>query len=192
MGADGIDGERAYRVTTSTQASAANLAQREAITTSEGPLLIIAGPGSGKTFTLVERIVYLLTQKSIAPEHIMVVTFTDKAAQELTTRISNRLDQLGVRFNLNEMYLGTFHAICLRWLQEHRELTRLKHNFTVLTDYAFSGLFYELLRFPLFSRYLEGDLLKGGLQASPAMRNLGLLSSLLRYGSTYAQSNLTV
>ena len=83
--------------------SAANPQQLEAITTTDGPLLIIAGPGSGKTFTLVERVVSLLTVKSNTPDHIMVVTFTDKAAQELTTRISNRLDQLGVRFNLNEM-----------------------------------------------------------------------------------------
>src|SRR5258708_34158970 len=115
-------------------ASAANPEQQEAIMNTEGPLLIIAGPGSGKTFNLVERIVYLLTEKSVLPEHIMVVTFTDKAAQELTTRISNRLDQLGTRFNLNEMYLGTFHSICLRWLQDHREFTLLKHNFTVVAD----------------------------------------------------------
>src|SRR5258708_179916 len=113
---------------------AANSQQLDAITTTEGPLLIIAGPGSGKTFTLVERIIYLLTEKDIAPERIMVVTFTDKAAQELTTRISNRIDQLGVSFNLNEMYLGTFHSICLRWLQDHREFTLLKHNFTVVAD----------------------------------------------------------
>lgn len=115
--------------------SAANPQQQEAITTTEGPLLIIAGPGSGKTFTLVERVIYLLTEKDIAPEHIMVVTFTDKAAQELTTRISNRLDQLGTPFNLNEMYLGTFHSICLRWLQDHQECTRLKHNFTVFDEF---------------------------------------------------------
>jgi len=92
-------------------------------------------------------------QKSIAPEQIMVVTFTDKAAQELTTRISNRLDQLGVRFNLNEMYLGTFHAICLRWLQEHRELTRLKHNFTVLDEFDQHYFVYQ--RFSAFEA-LEG------------------------------------
>ena len=115
--------------------SGANSQQLEAITTTECPLLIIAGPGSGKTFTLVERIIYLLTEKDITPERIMVVTFTDKAAQELTTRISNRLDQLDMRFNLNEMYLGTFHSICLRWLQDHQEFTRLKRNFTVFDEF---------------------------------------------------------
>src|SRR5258708_29704288 len=134
-------------------ASAANPEQQEAIMNTEGPLLIIAGPGSGKTFTLVERVIYLLTEKGIAPEHIMVVTFTDKAAQELTTRISNRLDQLGTRFNLNEMYLGTFHAICLRWLQDHREYTRLKHNFTVFDEFDQHYFVYQ--RFSAFEK-LEG------------------------------------
>jgi DNA helicase-2/ATP-dependent DNA helicase PcrA len=140
-------------VTILNYAAAANLQQLEAITTSEGPLLIIAGPGSGKTFTLVERIVSLLTQKRIIPERIMVVTFTDKAAQELTTRISNRLDQLNMRFNLNEMYLGTFHAICLRWLQDHREYTRLKHNFTVLDEFDQHYFVYQ--HFSAFEK-LEG------------------------------------
>lgn len=130
-------------VTQANLTSAANAQQLEAITTTEGPLLIIAGPGSGKTFTLVERIVYLLTTKNINPEQIMVVTFTDKAAQELTTRISNRLDQLGLRFNLNEMYLGTFHSICLRWLQDHREFTRLKHNFIMFDEFDQRYFFYQ-------------------------------------------------
>ncbi|WP_163007178.1 UvrD-helicase domain-containing protein, partial [Pseudomonas viridiflava] len=97
----------------------------EAILAMDGPVLIIAGPGSGKTFTLVER-VYLITNKGVAPESLLVVTFTDKAARELTTRISNRLAELGIQFNLNEMYLGTFHSICLRILEDFREFTRLK------------------------------------------------------------------
>jgi ATP-dependent DNA helicase UvrD/PcrA len=56
------------------------------MTTAAGPLLIIAGPASGKTFTLVERIVFLLTEKGVTPEQIMVVTFSDKAAQLCGTR----------------------------------------------------------------------------------------------------------
>ena len=94
----------------------ANPQQQQAIETTDGPLLIIAGPGSGKTFTLVERVVYLILHENATPESLFVATFTDKAAQELRTRVSNRLAELGVRFNLNDMYLGTFHSICLRWL----------------------------------------------------------------------------
>lgn len=124
----------------------ANRAQHAAITTTEGPLLIIAGPGSGKTFTLVERVVYLIQAKKVAPENLLVVTFTDKAAQELTTRISNRLNELNIRFNLNEMYLGTFHSICLRWLEDHREFTRLKRNFTMMDQFDQRYFLYQRMR----------------------------------------------
>jgi len=65
---------------------------------------------------------------------LFVVTFTEKAARELTTRISNRLSDLGIKFNLNELYLGTFHSICLRLLEDDREFTRLKRSFSVLDD----------------------------------------------------------
>ncbi|MEI6179780.1 MAG: UvrD-helicase domain-containing protein [Chloroflexales bacterium] len=127
-------------------AAPANPNQRAAITTTDGPLLIIAGPGAGKTFTLVERVVYLITAKAVTPEQLMVVTFTDKAAQELTTRIAHRFGELGVRFNLNEMYLGTFHAICLRWLQDHHEHTRLKRNFTLFDQFDQHYFLYQHLR----------------------------------------------
>jgi superfamily I DNA/RNA helicase len=72
-------------------ASTANTQQLEAMLTVADPLLIIADPGSDKTFTLVERIVFLLSEKVLTFEQIMVVTFTDKAAQELTTRTSKHM-----------------------------------------------------------------------------------------------------
>lgn len=117
----------------------------EAILATDGPVLIIAGPGSGKTFTLVERIVFLITQKGVSPESLFVVTFTDKAARELTTRISNRLSELGIRFNLNEMYLGTFHSICLRLLEDFREFTRLKRSFTLFDQFDQQYFVYQRL-----------------------------------------------
>ncbi|KAF1691568.1 DNA helicase UvrD [Pseudoxanthomonas jiangsuensis] len=123
--------------------SAANPQQREAILTTEGPVLIIAGPGSGKSFTLVERIVYLITQKGVAPESLLVVTFTDKAARELTTRISNRLSGLDIKFNVNEMYLGTFHSICLRLLEDNEEYTRLKRSFTLFDQFDQQYFLYQ-------------------------------------------------
>ncbi|MRW94500.1 AAA family ATPase [Duganella sp. FT80W] len=126
--------------------SKANPRQLEAILSTEGPLLIIAGPGSGKTFTLVERIVYLITHKGVAPESLFVVTFTDKAARELTTRISNRLAELGIRFNLNEMYLGTFHSICLRILEDFREFTRLKRSFTLFDQFDQQYFLYQRIK----------------------------------------------
>lgn len=126
--------------------SKANPQQLEAILATDGPVLIIAGPGSGKTFTLVERIVYLITQKGVAPESLLVVTFTDKAARELTTRISNRLSELDIKFNLNEMYLGTFHSICLRLLEDFREFTRLKRSFTLFDQFDQQYFLYQHIK----------------------------------------------
>ena len=91
-----------------------NESQRKAIINTEGPVLMIAGPGTGKTFTLVKRIAYLVVEKNVAPSEIMVVTFTEKAAKELLTRISNEFSKYELQMNLNEMYIGTFHSVCLR------------------------------------------------------------------------------
>jgi DNA helicase-2/ATP-dependent DNA helicase PcrA len=122
----------------------ANAQQRVAIQHQDGPLLIIAGPGSGKTFTLVERIIYLL-QQGITAGKIMVSTFTEKAAAELITRISNRSLELGIKANLNEMYVGTLHSIFLRILEDYREYTRLKRSYRILDQFDQQYLIYSNL-----------------------------------------------
>lgn len=124
----------------------ANAEQREAIETTEGPLLIIAGPGTGKTFTLVKRIVYLITEKNVAPEEIMVATFTEKAAKELVTRITNELLEVGVSINLNEMYVGTFHSICLRLLKDNLEYTRIKKNYRMLDQFDQQYMIFQHIK----------------------------------------------
>jgi DNA helicase-2/ATP-dependent DNA helicase PcrA len=103
-------------------------------TTIDSPLLIIAGPGAGKTWTLVERVV-LLIKNGARAENLMVATFTEKAAKELITRVSNKLIELNLKVNLSEMYIGTLHSIFLRFLEEHREFTRLKRNYRILDDF---------------------------------------------------------
>ena len=128
-----------------TSTSGPNLQQQQAIHTTEGPLLIIAGPGSGKTFTLVERIYYLISERGIPPERLFVSTFTEKAAAELITRISSRLAADNITVNLNEMYIGTFHSICLRFLKENRDFTRLKRNFTQLDQFDQQYFLYQRL-----------------------------------------------
>lgn len=97
----------------------ANPVQQKIANHTDGPVLVIAGPGSGKTKTLVDRIVNLV-KKGVEPESIMVGTFTEKAAKELITRISNKLLEEGSKVNLNEMYVGTLHSIFLRFLEEFR------------------------------------------------------------------------
>ncbi|MFU1942727.1 ATP-dependent helicase [Bordetella hinzii] len=156
--------------------STANAQQLEAILATDGPVLIIAGPGSGKTFTLVERIVYLITNKGIAPESLFVVTFTDKAARELTTRISNRLAELGIQFNLNEMYLGTFHAICLRLLEDYREFTRLKRSFTLFDQFDQQYFLYQ--RIKEFRELPDAQLVMGDDQSGRWAQSENLLKWL--------------
>lgn len=92
--------------------------QIKAVKAVDRPVLIIAGPGTGKTYTLVKRIAYLVSEKGVAPSEIMAVTFTEKAARELITRISNEFAVLGSDANINDMYIGTFHSIALGIIKE--------------------------------------------------------------------------
>ena len=110
----------------------ANEEQRKAISAAEGPVLITAGPGTGKTYTLVQRAIYLIDECGVKPESIFISTFTEKAAKELITRITNELSSRGIVANINEMYIGTFHSLCLRILKEHLEYTRLRRNYHLL------------------------------------------------------------
>jgi len=119
--------------------------KKAAIRTIEGPLLIIAGPGSGKTKTLVERVVHLVST-GVEPTAIMVATFTEKAAAELVTRISNRLLELNLKVNLNEMWVGTLHSMFLRILDDNREFTRLKRNYRILDQFDQRYLVFRRMR----------------------------------------------
>ena len=68
---------------------------------SEGPTLLIAGPGTGKTYTIIQRVLYLIREKSVKPEEIMLVTYTQKASKELTTRLTDVLSKAGIEVNLH-------------------------------------------------------------------------------------------
>ena len=106
-----------------------NEKQKEAATYIDGPLLIIAGPGSGKTRTLVERVSYILNNTDTEPQNILLATFTEKASRELITRVS---ENISGDINLSEMYIGTIHSICLRIIDENIEKSVLKRNYKVL------------------------------------------------------------
>ena len=109
-----------------------NNGQKEAISSANGPVLITAGPGTGKTYTLVQRAIYLIEECGVQPENLFIATFTEKAAKELITRITNELARRNITANVNEMYVGTFHSLCLRILKENLEYTRLKKNYRLL------------------------------------------------------------
>lgn len=114
-----------------------NSEQQKAVLTTKGPLLIIAGPGTGKTKTLVKRVLYLLLEKGVKASEIFIATFTDKAANELKTRISNELLSVSLSepINMNEMYIGTFHSIFMQILSEYIDKTTLKKNFKQIEDF---------------------------------------------------------
>ena len=105
-----------------------NPAQRAAVETLQGPVLMLAGAGTGKTKALTTRIVHLLNTGTARPNEILAVTFTNKAAREMKSRVARTLGQ-----TIEGMpWLGTFHAICVKLLRRHAELAGLKSNFTIL------------------------------------------------------------
>lgn len=148
--------------------------QRRAVTTTEGPLLIIAGPGSGKTHTLVERVAYLIGTKGVPPEAILVSTFSEKAAAELVTRITNRLTAGGIDANLAEMWVGTLHSLCLRILDDYRERTRLKRNYAVWDQFDQQYGLYRSLK--LFQEVEGAEEILGPLRSGSAWEKAATLA----------------
>jgi DNA helicase-2/ATP-dependent DNA helicase PcrA len=120
--------------------------QKAVIRHTEGPLLVIAGPGAGKTYTLVERIVHLVAEKKVSPENMLVATFTEKAAAELITRITHRLLSQNIVVNMDDMLIGTLHSVCLRFLEKYREFSRLKKNYAVMDQFDQSFFIFQRLR----------------------------------------------
>ena len=105
-----------------------NPEQKEAVLTTEGPLLVLAGAGTGKTRVLTSRIAHILQQRLAWPSQILAVTFTNKAAREMKSRIA---DMVGETVE-GMPWLGTFHSICVKILRRHAELVGLKSGFTIL------------------------------------------------------------
>jgi len=103
-----------------------NPQQREAVTTGDGPVLVLAGPGSGKTRVLTQRAAYLIGERGIQPYHVMAVTFTNKAAAEMGDRVSELLGR-----QTHGLTLGTFHATCARILRVEAEYLPVDSNYVI-------------------------------------------------------------
>jgi DNA helicase-2/ATP-dependent DNA helicase PcrA len=104
-----------------------NPEQREAVETLDGPLLVLAGAGTGKTRVLTTRFAHILMTGRARPWEVLAVTFTNKAAREMRERVATILGR-----TVDGLWLGTFHALCARMLRRHAELVGLKSSFTIL------------------------------------------------------------
>ena len=105
-----------------------NKAQKEAVLHLDGPLLIVAGAGSGKTKVVTSRIAHIIKEKKAYPNQILSVTFTNKAAKEMQSRVSAILKTEAIGLN----WLGTFHSICAKLLRKHASAAGLNSNFTII------------------------------------------------------------
>ncbi|HHM02346.1 MAG TPA: hypothetical protein ENJ15_04980 [Caldithrix abyssi] len=103
-----------------------NPRQRAAVEQTEGPVLILAGAGSGKTRTLTARMAYLIEEKGVAPQNILAVTFTNKAAREMKERVESLIGS-----GVNGLWIGTFHSICARIMRIEAEVLGYSRSFTI-------------------------------------------------------------
>jgi len=144
--------------------------QRNAVTTTEGPLLILAGAGTGKTRVITFRIAYLVAQ-NVDPARIMAVTFTNKAANEMRERVAKMIEESQAK----KLTVSTFHALCVRILRQDIERLGYKKNFTIYDDGDQLGLIKKIITRvaakdekldPNLARGLIGKLKNAGLSAA--------------------------
>ncbi|MEE0776261.1 MAG: UvrD-helicase domain-containing protein, partial [Bacillota bacterium] len=125
-----------------------NEEQRSAVMADDGPVLVIAGAGSGKTRVLTSRIAYLMEERNIHPGEIMALTFTNKAANEMQSRIARLIGQ-----DIYGLWVGTFHRICLRILRMEGEAIGLDRDFVIYDDADQRSLVKTIMK----QRGVDGD-----------------------------------
>lgn len=115
--------------------------QKEAVLATEGPVLVLAGAGSGKTTVLVNRIAYMISEKHIAPWNVLAITFTNKAANEMKERIERLLGDTA-----RDMWIGTFHSVCVKMLRTCIDLLGYNRDFVIYDTADTRTLMKECLR----------------------------------------------
>lgn len=118
-----------------------NNKQEEAVLATEGPALVIAGAGSGKTKVLTHKIAYLMSEKYVKPWNILAITFTNKAANEMKQRVENLVGDA-----VNDMWIGTFHSICVRILRKYIDRIGFDHTFIIFDTQDQKTLIKECLK----------------------------------------------
>ncbi len=153
---------------------ALNPEQARAVTTTEGPLLILAGAGSGKTRVLAHRIAYLVGVKGVAPWRILAVTFTNRAAAELRERIISLVGEGG-----RDVQAGTFHALCARVLRQEGEAIGISRRFVIYDTDDQQALMKQVLReqdLPLTGEFRPSAVLGAICRAKNEMLDPAFLS----------------
>ncbi|PYM48436.1 MAG: hypothetical protein DME16_11115, partial [Candidatus Rokuibacteriota bacterium] len=107
-----------------------NPVQRQAVQATKGPVLVLAGAGSGKTRVIAHRIAWLLGVEGVDPRHVLAVTFTNKAAGEMRRRVEDLVVPAGIRTPL----IATFHSACVRILRERAALVGLRPSFVIYDE----------------------------------------------------------
>ena len=115
--------------------------QREAAQYTDGPLLILAGAGSGKTRVLTYKMAYLLEEGFVKPWEILAITFTNKAAKEMKERVENLIGANG-----NDIWLGTFHSVCVRILKREIELIGYSRDFNIFDELDKEKVIKEVIK----------------------------------------------
>ena len=122
-----------------------NDAQKDAVLHGDGPLLLLAGAGSGKTNTLTHRIAYLIAERGVQPEEILAVTFTNKAAKEMRSRLGLLLGRDASHWGFMP-WMGTFHSICVRLLRLDGENIGIARNFVIYDEADRLGLIKQIMK----------------------------------------------
>jgi len=142
-----------------------NKAQQDAALSTKGPLLILAGAGSGKTKTLTHRIAFLIAEEHIWPSHILAVTFTNKAAREMRERLSALLHQPNDRSFMT--WMGTFHSICVRLLRMDGATIDVPKNFVIYDEDDRQGLVKQVMKsFSMSDKDLKPSAVSGAISSA--------------------------
>lgn len=137
-----------------------NDTQRKAVETTEGPVLVLAGAGTGKTRVLTTRFAHILLSGKAYPNQILAVTFTNKASKEMSERITHLIQQ-----PVDGLWLGSFHKICARMLRQNAKLVNLNTNFTILDTDDQLRLIKQIIRnYAIDTKKMPPQLVLGNIQ----------------------------
>ncbi len=142
-----------------------NPSQREAVTSGDGPMLVLAGAGSGKTRVIAYRVAWLTGVQGVSPRNVLAMTFTNKAAEEMARRVDTLLLPVGLRSPL----IATFHSVCVRILRQHGEHIGLARNFTIYDEDDRLALVKECMK--------AGELAERALTPSIAAHRISYLKN---------------